>query len=258
MERTNTRRVSMGPSGRLMLAALVWSLAAVCSPTVARADSAAELARRHNAEAEKAFNLGRFAEAIIHYEKAYQAKQVSELLYNLGQCHKRLGSLEHLKKALFYFEAYQNNATDLASSRELEATIAEVKQRIAALRAQQSTEAKWRGPTGWVALSVGGASLVTGIVFSVLAKQKTDEFQQGVEQKRPWGELDEIDRTGKQVQTVQIVTLAVGGVLAGVGGGLLLWDMLGRRGSHESPRAGARVIPWATASGVGLSGVARF
>jgi tetratricopeptide (TPR) repeat protein len=240
-----------------MVLAALWSLVAIGSVAVARADSPAARAKRHNADAEQAFSLGRFEEAISHYEKAYKAKPVAEFLYNLGQCHARLEGLEHLKKARFYFEGYLNNAKEASTAKAVEATIAELDRKIAALKPPPS-EHGWQWPVGWVALSVGGASLVTGVVFSVLAKQKTDEYQQAVDQKRPFGELDEIDRTGKQYQTVQIATLVVGGVLAGVGGGLLLWDRLGARRGHESPRPSAHLIPWVTTNGAGLAGGARF
>ena len=226
----------------------------VASP-VARADEATEAARRYNADAEKAFNLGRFAEAIPHYEKAYKAKPVPEFLYNLGQCHRRVGGIAHLEKARFYFESYLHNAKRLQDPKAVEAIIAELDREI---RSQSGgTGTHWKRPTGWIALGVGAASLATGIAFSVLAKQKADEFQLGVEQKKPFSDLDEIDRTGKQYQTIQIVTLVVGGVLAGAGGALLIWDRLGK--SDESPEpSSARFVPWVTASGAGLSGVVRF
>src|SRR5690348_4723538 len=63
-------------------------------------------------EAEKAtvlFNLGRFAEALTGYERAYELFQAPGLLFNLGQCHRHLG---HHDRAVFFFSGYLREKPD--------------------------------------------------------------------------------------------------------------------------------------------------
>ena len=45
-----------------------------------------------------------------------------------------MAALEHLEKALFYFESYLNNAPDSPSRQDVEAEIAELKKQIESLR----------------------------------------------------------------------------------------------------------------------------
>jgi tetratricopeptide (TPR) repeat protein len=87
-------------------------LLVVARGALAADDETRAAARRHNAEAQKLFNLGRFREAAASYQRAYLAKPVPEFLYNIGQCYKRLGSSEDLERAIFHFESYANNASN--------------------------------------------------------------------------------------------------------------------------------------------------
>ena len=114
---------------------MVGLLVALVAPPVARADDAAtEQAKKYNAEAKKRFNLGNFSEAAALYKKAYESKPIAEFLHNVAQCYKRMAALEHLEKALFYFESYLNNAPESPSRPDVEAEIAELKRQIHVLR----------------------------------------------------------------------------------------------------------------------------
>jgi tetratricopeptide (TPR) repeat protein len=53
--------------------------------------------------AEAKFNLGRFEEAAVDYQAAYQAEPLPAFLFNIGQCHRNLGNYE---RAQFYFRRY--------------------------------------------------------------------------------------------------------------------------------------------------------
>jgi tetratricopeptide (TPR) repeat protein len=117
-----------------MALALVGLLAAVGAASVARADEATDQAKKYNAEAKKQFNLGNFSQAATLYTKAYEAKPIPDFLQNIGQCYKRMAALEHLEKALFYFESFLNNAPDSPNRQDIEAEIAELKRQIASLR----------------------------------------------------------------------------------------------------------------------------
>lgn len=53
--------------------------------------------------AETKFNLGKFEEAAVDYQAAYEAEPLPAFLFNLGQCYRNLGNYE---RAQFYFRRY--------------------------------------------------------------------------------------------------------------------------------------------------------
>lgn len=131
-------------SSQLGLALAVFAVVFAGFVAPIRADEAAEQAKRHNAAARAWFHLGKFKQAAEAYEKAYRAKPVPVFLYNLGQCHKRMDSPEHLERALFYFEGYLNAAPDAPNRRDVEETIAQLRQRIEEQRRAREQEPKER------------------------------------------------------------------------------------------------------------------
>jgi tetratricopeptide (TPR) repeat protein len=137
----------------------------------ARADDARVVARRHNAEAEKLFNLGRFREAAAAYQRAYLAKPVPEFLFNIGQCHKRLGTDEDLERAIFHFESYVHNAQNVALR-------ADAKDQIVKLRAELRARRDARRPPPvykrWWFWTLIGAAVAGATVGTVVALQPAD------------------------------------------------------------------------------------
>ncbi len=98
---------------RLLVAGALLLLLATATP--ARADDAAtRSARKHYEKGEKLFALGRFDEALDHYEKAFETKPLPGFLFNIGQCHRNLGDYE---SAIFSFRKYLKLAPD-ADNRE--------------------------------------------------------------------------------------------------------------------------------------------
>src|SRR5262245_16353046 len=57
-------------------------------------------ARADFEQAEKAFNVGRFDEALRHYQAAYDQLPLPAFLFNIAQCHRNLGNHE---RALFFY-----------------------------------------------------------------------------------------------------------------------------------------------------------
>jgi tetratricopeptide (TPR) repeat protein len=53
--------------------------------------------------AETKFNLGKFEEAAVDYQAAYEAEPLPAFLFNIGQCYRNLGDYE---RAQFYFRRY--------------------------------------------------------------------------------------------------------------------------------------------------------
>jgi tetratricopeptide (TPR) repeat protein len=145
------------------------SLALVLATNIAFADDAARAAaKKHNAEAEKLFNLGRFREAAAAYERAYLAKPVPELLYNCGQCFKRLGAVADLERALFYFESYANNATNptlrLDAQEQIVKLRAELRSRRVALDRAPPVYKRW---WFWTLVGVAVTGAAVGTAFAL-------------------------------------------------------------------------------------------
>ena len=57
----------------------------------------------HFKKAERAFNLGKFAEALISYQAAFEAKPLPAFVFNIAQCHR---NLEDPERALFFYRRY--------------------------------------------------------------------------------------------------------------------------------------------------------
>lgn len=60
-------------------------------------------AQRLTREAERLYERGNFSAARAKYQEAYHASRRPELLFNVGQCHRRLG--QH-RSAIFFFDLY--------------------------------------------------------------------------------------------------------------------------------------------------------
>src|SRR5262245_25399520 len=89
--------------------------AAVAPPT----SPAAEAARREEAKAafgrgNAAYNLGKYQDAIAEFEKAYALSRLPDILFNLGQCYRKLWEAEPRaelgRRALHYYEALAREA----------------------------------------------------------------------------------------------------------------------------------------------------
>ena len=72
----------------------------LASGTTALAESAARAQFRSGQEA---YNVGQFQEALAAYTKAYQLKPLSEILFNIAQCHRHLGQFE---RSAFFYKRY--------------------------------------------------------------------------------------------------------------------------------------------------------
>jgi tetratricopeptide (TPR) repeat protein len=229
-----------------------------------------ELAKKHYATGKSYYEIANYKEALDEFEKAYKLQPLPALLYNIGRCHESLGNL---KAAVASYRDYLAREKEISDRATIEARIANLEKRIKPAEPAPPTEAqpvappaeaspvpdatdrpRWRRPTGWALVGVGGAALVVGIVGGVMVKQKNNEFTQGAGNKT-YTELQQIADLGKRWQSVEIASLVVGGVLAAAGGGLLIWDAMGKSKRRTSA---LRLTPFVSAAGFGLAGAARF
>ena len=79
---------------------ILFAVVAFGIPSAARAQSAAKHAFE---QAEVHYKLGRFAQALSGYSRAYELAPLPGFLFNIGQCHRQLG---HHERAVFFFRGY--------------------------------------------------------------------------------------------------------------------------------------------------------
>ena len=89
----------MGGGGRALAAP------AAADPAAARRDEAKAAFGRGNT----AYNLGKYADAIAEFERAYALSRLPEILFNLGQCYRKQWEADRRselgRRALHYYEA---------------------------------------------------------------------------------------------------------------------------------------------------------
>ncbi|HEY7376159.1 MAG TPA: tetratricopeptide repeat protein [Polyangia bacterium] len=85
--------------------AMTIAFAAAAAPARAAVDGAAgeRPGRVLFEQAEAKFNVGRFDEALVDYQAAYDVEPLPAFLFNIGQCYRNLGNYE---RAQFYFRRY--------------------------------------------------------------------------------------------------------------------------------------------------------
>jgi tetratricopeptide (TPR) repeat protein len=120
---------------KLVLALLAAALLAAPAQAAPKRPAAAydqkeeKVARAHFDRAEKAFNLGRFDEALSAYQEAYEVLPLPAFLFNIAQCHRNLRNRE---QAVFFYQRYLSLAPDAPNRPVVEELIAEQKRLLAA------------------------------------------------------------------------------------------------------------------------------
>jgi tetratricopeptide (TPR) repeat protein len=88
---------------RVAAVLVVFAVLAAGSPVAANGSADAHPGRVLFEQAEAKFNLGRFEEALVDYQGAYQVEPLPAFLFNVGQCYRNLG---HYERAQFFFRRY--------------------------------------------------------------------------------------------------------------------------------------------------------
>jgi tetratricopeptide (TPR) repeat protein len=109
-------RVQGSLRGRFLGVALV---AAVSFASAARADDA-DKAREHYSIGLRAYDLGKYDEAIAEFEQAYRYKDAPGLLYNIGQAYRLSNRSE---EAVRYYRTYLEKKPDAANAADVQAKI---------------------------------------------------------------------------------------------------------------------------------------
>lgn len=225
---------------RLLIAILV--LGVITAPVAA--DKGA--AKQHYQRGTMLFDLQRYGEAAVEYEKAFESWDNAALLYNIGQAYRLAGNL---KKSVAAYRAFLRRVPNTPNRSEVETRIAALQQKLdepatttttttavtpkTAEPAATTTTAvttttatrptasrprarafKWAG----VGLLAGGAALLgTGAAFAALSQRASDELTEATP-----GTVFEpaTERRFALDRAVGVSLLAIGGACA-VGGAAL-------------------------------------
>jgi tetratricopeptide (TPR) repeat protein len=206
-------------------------------------------------EAERRYAAADYAGAIALLHELLRDNDDAVLHYNLGRAHEGVGARED---AIRDYERYLERAPDAPDVGVVRARIrklqADIDAAAAAAVAVAEPEPVRAPPTEdhaasrvpayvpWVVFGVGGAGLVVGGVFGLLARRSEGDADDARVQTDALAAQDRAERQALGAN----ISLAAGGVIATTG---LVWGIVSsvarRRGSSS-----ARVRPW----GLGLTG----
>lgn len=142
-------------------------------------------AAAHFQKAEQSFEKGYYRDAIREFEAAYRLAPHPDLLFDLGQCHERLGDVvEAIERYRAYLKAVpEAKDADLVSVAiaELEGRLPAQGPRLAApsdapLAVAVTVSAPPRRVWTWVLAGFAGAGLATGVGLGVSAQASRDEM----------------------------------------------------------------------------------
>ena len=106
-------------------------------PAAARRDEAKAAFGRGNT----AYNLGKYADAIAEFERAYALSRLPEILFNLGQCYRKQWEAEQRselgRRALHYYEAVVREAPSAKVRPDAEQFITELTPAVTAAEARE-------------------------------------------------------------------------------------------------------------------------
>ncbi len=238
---TERRRVFSSGAGALALVAL---LAIGLGPARAQGQGPAnEAAETQFEQGVKRYNLGRFAEAITAFERAYDADPAPILLFNIAQSHRQMGNKE---RALFFYRRYVEQAPDAPNRTEVEQRMKDLAQSL-----EQEKDSKQRPPTE-VARPDGSAPTVTTVTEANIATTAAPlETTAGTSSVPRWAVLAYVapsfaSVSGQPVEIPTQLSLRLGGAYAfplpsarltvGLDGVLsfIPYTMMDNSGSHTS------------------------
>jgi tetratricopeptide (TPR) repeat protein len=93
--------------------------------------SASSEAKTHSNRGTSLYNLGRFSDALSEYEAAYLAVQDPPFLFNIAQCHRKMGNN---KEALDSYRSYLRVAPAAPNRAEVQKRISELERQVHAAR----------------------------------------------------------------------------------------------------------------------------
>lgn len=214
-------------------------LALLVSAAPARAAEPSETAKAHARalfdRGQRYFDLGQFDKARQLYEEAYKAMPLAGFLFNIAQCHRKLG---HHDKALRNYRAYLEKRPDADNRAVVLKLIVHSEDALKRQRAEAAAAAAAAAPArdgagsaaagddsdgsssaggGWSkGLVIGGiatsvALLSTALITGLMAKDRSDRFN---DLDTPHDDLRGLEDSGRALGATCIVTVAAGSTAA--------------------------------------------
>jgi tetratricopeptide (TPR) repeat protein len=147
---------SEGVCLKLLVMATVLAVGLCPVATLAQEDAAA--AKAHYTAGLQHFNLSEYEQALTEFKDAYRSKPDPVFLYNIGQCHRKLG---HADEAATFYRRYLREAPDAKNRNEVERRIAEVGSQPNAQRPPSAGETPGPSPTSYTALAHAASETAT-------------------------------------------------------------------------------------------------
>lgn len=99
------------------------ALLAAGAHTAAADEPALVSAKLHFDRGEKLYALAKFGDALVEYQKAYDAKPLPGLLFNIGQCYRNLGDYD---SAIFSYRKYLQLEPEASNRVQIEQLISDL------------------------------------------------------------------------------------------------------------------------------------
>jgi tetratricopeptide (TPR) repeat protein len=217
------------------------------------------------------YNEAKFREALESFQEAATLYASPDFQFNIAKCYERLGEYEN---AIRSYELYLRTAEDSGDRAVVEASIADLKDRLEkerAAAAQKDPEPEPdTGPTkppGRALVITGGVLLGVGAVFALAGglangipvsrnnKQLGDVLEGGNPDNLTFDEANTLAADARKLQTLEIVNIAIGSAIAVTGAALL---GVGMAKNKKAKTARLQVAPSWGRSGVGLTLSGRF
>jgi tetratricopeptide (TPR) repeat protein len=235
---------------------------AIGSPVLAFAQDAEEPAvdefDESTRKAAEAYDRGDYDTAVELFKKAYELRQVSNILYNIGRIYEDAGDID---SAIEYYDKFvvapnveQTSRKDalerLTTLREVkrmqegDTEVAETETEVTPAAPQPAPKSNTGRTVGWVFLGVGGASLVGSGVFALLTQAKFNEFEDATSLQ----DRRDASSAGKTNAVVSDALLVTGAVSAIVGAVFLIANS----GSDTDTDTALRVSPLVGTHAFGL------
>ncbi len=106
-----------------MAAVVALALSVASFPATAFAEDDAPAAKMHYEAGVRHFDLSEYEPALTEFKEAYRNKPDPVFLYNIAQCHRKLG---HADEAITFYQSYLRRAPDAKNREEVEKRISEL------------------------------------------------------------------------------------------------------------------------------------
>jgi len=92
-------------------------------PPLALAGEDSRAAKAHYESGVRHFDLSEYESALAEFKEAYRHKPDPALLFNIAQCHRKLG---HIEETITFYQSYLRRAPDADNREEVERQISEL------------------------------------------------------------------------------------------------------------------------------------